>query len=206
MMYMEHRRYGEFQFNDYCASWVGIATLLIFAVASLVLNMHCMFAVFPSLYAIIWTWTILAPNIEKFSISSEKIIVKKGRKKEEIPIPSKLCLVVSNVDICPPLAIRTPIGNETHILKDKYAVSVLQAMPLEDALMGLHRNNMHKYTTSTIQRSFDDCRYIYYFVCDRVLLDKLIDNRECQLIIPESLLERVPINRGKVNLHIDVGY
>ena len=203
---MEHRRYGEFRFNDYCASWIGIAALLIFAVVSLALKLHFLLAVFPSLYAIIWIWTVLAPNIEKFSISSEKIIVKKGRKKEEIPIPSKLCLVVSNVDICPPLAIRTPTGNETHILKDKYAVSVLKAMPLEDALMGLHRNNMHKYTTSTIQRNFDDCRYIYCFVCDRVLLDKLIDNRECQLIIPESLLERVPINRGKVNLHIDVGY
>lgn len=93
---MEHRRYGEFRFNDYCASWIGIAALLIFAVVSLALKLHFLLAVFPSLYAIIWIWTILAPNIEKFSISSEKIIVKKGRKKEEIPIPSKLCLVVSN--------------------------------------------------------------------------------------------------------------
>ena len=80
---MEHRRYGEFRFNDYCASWIGIAALLIFAVVSLALKLHFLLAVFPSLYAIIWIWTILAPNIEKFSISSEKIIVKMTEVSEK---------------------------------------------------------------------------------------------------------------------------
>lgn len=113
--------------------------------------------------------------------------------------------MVSYADVCPPLTLRTAIGNQTHILKDKYAVSILQKMPLGIAIEALHRNQIHNYTTSIVQRVFDDCRYIYGFVCNQSQIDKLIANQNCLLIIPESLQEKLSVDQSIVDVHIDFG-
>lgn len=114
--------------------------------------------------------------------------------------------VVSYADICPPLAVRTVVGNQTHILKDKFAVSILKEMPAEVALEILHRNRAQKYTNSNIQTVFDDYRYIYSFVCDQSLFDELIANRECLLIIPESLIGVISFDQNTINVRIDSGH
>lgn len=200
---MEYYRYGKFNFSDYYGSWFGIAVLLIFTIASITLDLSASFVIFPTVYILIWLWKILMPNRERFVVCDDYIRVLVGRKTQNIIIPSELTLVVSYADICPPLAMRTAVGNETHILKDKYAVSILHKMPLDATLEALHHNYLRKYTTSTIRALFDDCRYIYDFVCDQYLLDKLIANRDCQLIVPGSLSEKISVDSNYVNIHID---
>lgn len=200
---MKNRRFGKFRLRDYCISWISIVSLLLFSIASTVLELSFLFVIFPIVYAVILLGVILLPHREQFAINSNSITVFLGKKTQTISLPSELTLVVSYADICPPLAMRTAVGNQTHILKDKFAVSILQKMPVDVALESLHKNRVQKYTTSRIQTVFDDHRYIYSFVCNQSLLDELIANRECLLIIPESLFNVISFDTSIMNVHID---
>lgn len=203
---MKYRRYGKFRFNDYCFSWTGIITLLLFTIFSVILDLSFLFIVFPMICAIIWLLAILLPNCERFSISEDSLLIRKRGKEQKITIPAELTFIISYADICPPLTIRTPIGNQTHILKNKYAISIFEKMPLDFALKCLHKNYIRKYTTSTIKISFDEYRYIYSFVCEYEILNKLLENRNYLLIIPESLSKRYPLIEKIANCYIDIGY
>lgn len=203
---MKYYRYGKFRPSDYWESWVAIAGLLMFSSVSLILKSSFFFVLFPAIYAVIWLWTIIAPNCERFAMCDESITTFLGKRTRTILLPSELTLVVSYADICPPFAKRTAVGNQTHVLKDKCAISILQKAPLNVVLESLHQNQARKYTTSMIQTVFDDYRYIYSFVCEQSLFEKLITSRECQLIIPESLLEAISVDSSIVNVHIDMGY
>lgn len=200
---MKHNRYGKFRAGDYRGSWIGIAILLIFPIASILLDVSILFIIFPIAYAVVWLWAIFAPNQEQFVLGENSITAFFWKKTETILLPPELTLIVSCVDICPPLASRTAFGNETHILKNKYAISILQKMPLDVALEALHQNYVRKYTTSMIQRAFDEYLFLYSFVCDQSLFDQLIANRKCLVIIPASLSEEITVDPDAVDVYID---
>ncbi len=200
---MKNYRYGKFRFSDYYLSWFSIAWLLFLTVASVILELPTVFIIFPFFLVFAWLWVILSPQCEKFIICADSIIVTRGKITRRITLPSELTLVVSYADVCPPFAIRTPVGNQTHILKDKIAVSVLYKMPLDDVVIALHHNHVKKLTASRIERVFADNRFIYSFVCDQSLFDELIANKNCLVIIPESLVGTILIDTNYVNLYID---
>ena len=158
------------------------------------------------MYAIIWLGVILVPYCEQFSINSDSISVFWGRKTKTIHLPAEFTLIVSYADICPPLTIRTAVGNQTHILKDRFAVSILQKMPVEFALETLHQSRIQKYTNSSIRTAFNDHRYIFSFVCDQFLFDALVNSKECLLIVPESLSKVIDFGSSVENVYIDLGH
>ena len=203
---MKNRRFGKFRFRDYCISWIAIASLLLFSIASIILELPFLFVIFPTVYAVVWLGVLLVPHREQFVMSSDAITVFLGKKAQTICLPSELTLIVSYADVCPPFAMSMAVGIQTHILKDKFAISILQKMPIEVALEILHRNRVQKYTTSRIRTVFDDYHYIYSFVCTQSLFDELIANRKCLLIIPESLLGVISFDPSLVNVHIDTGH
>lgn len=202
---IEYRRYGNFRLSDYIATWIGIAVLLTFAIAGYILELPIIIVVFPLIYAVITLWAIISPNCECFSIDGSVITARKGKKVQKITIPAELTLVISYADISPPLVKRTAIGNKTHILKDKYAISVLRKMPIESTLVCLHRNHVLKYTTSMIKDIFEH-QFVYSFVCNQTLLDNITQNKECFAIVPESLVDKIPAISQKINIYIDSGY
>lgn len=203
---MKHYRYGEFRFSDYWLSWGGIIVLQFFSLTTFVLDLSPLLIVFPTIYTVVWLWTILAPHREYFYLHKDSISVFQYKQHKTIVLPSELTVIVSYVDICPPLSMRTAMGNQTHILKNKYAVSILQNVPLNTALDALHRNYVKKYTTSTIKAAFDDYHFVYSFVCNQDLLNQLICDRHCQLIVPESMLTHMSRDMFTKNLYIDNGY
>jgi hypothetical protein len=203
---MKNRRLGKFRFRDYCISWISIVLLLLFSIASSVLELPLLCVIFPLVYAMIWFVAILVPHCEQFSISSDSITVFFGRDIKTICLPSELTIVVSYADVCPPLTMRTAVGNETHILKNKFAVSILQGISVNVALETLHRNRVQKYTSSSIRTAFDDYHYIYSFVCNQSLFDTLIAGRKCLLIVPESLSKIISFESSIENMTIDYGY
>ena len=200
---MRSKRLGKFRFSDYYTSWGSIIICLLFSIASIILELSFLFVIFPLVYAIVWLGAILIPHCEQFSISSDSIFVFWGRQTKTIHLPAELTLIVSYADVCPPLAIRTAIKNQTHILKDKFAVSILQKMPVEVALDTLHQNRVRKYTTGNIRTVFDDHRYIYSFVCNQSLLDVLVAQKNCVLIVPESLSKVIAFDLSVENVYID---
>ena len=203
---MKYYRYGKFRFKDYWQSWISITVLLSFAIASGILKLPLVLFVFPIVYAVVWIWTIIVPQFEQFILNNDVIISCFGRKKRVIELPSELTLVVSYVDICPLFSARTAIGNQTQILKGRYAVSILHSLSLNIALEKLHLNYLKFYTTSTVQRVFADHQYIYSFVCDQSLLSKLVKDRQYQVIVPESLFEQIATDWHPTNIYVDKGY
>ena len=200
---MKNRRYGKFRFGDYTASWAVIVVMLLFSIAALVLAQPLWLTALPAAFAAVWLWAILSPQRESFILSRGSITVFRGRKSRTIDLPSDITIVASYADICPPLTARTAVGNRTHILKDKYAVSILQETSLAAALEGLHRNCMKTYSSSWIQTVFEGYRYVYSFVCDQAMLDELTANRRCLLIIPESLADKIAVDTDAANVYID---
>lgn len=196
---MKFFRYGKFSFADYWGSWISIIILLAYSVCCIVLHLSLIFVFFSLVYAFIWLIKILVTINESFMIVDNDIIISKIGKAQKIPIPSELTLIISYADVCPPLAIRTATGKQTHILKDKFAISILTKMPLDITLETLHKNRIEEYTNSIIQTTFNDYRYIYSFVFNQFLLDSLISNRDCILIVPQSLVEKITVDLNYTN-------
>ena len=196
---MKFFRYGKFSFADYWGSWISIIILLAYSVCCIVLHLSLIFVFFSLVYAFIWLIKILMTINESFMIVDNDIIISKIGKAQKIPIPSELTLIISYADVCPPLAIRTATGKQTHILKDKFAISILTKMPLDITLETLHKNRIEEYTNSIIQTTFNDYRYIYSFVFNQFLLDSLICNRDCILILPQSLVEKITVDLNYTN-------
>jgi len=202
---MRRHRYGKYRFSDYWESWIVIAVYLTYSIAVLLLDLPILYAIISTVFAVVRALVILAPHREQFILCDDAITVLLGKKRNALFLPSDLTIIVSYADIAPPLTFHT-LFRTTHILKDKYAISILQKMPLEIALKGLHQNYVQKYTTSSIQHSFDAYLHVYSFVCNQELLQQLVENRNCLLIISESLLDKISIGSIATNTYIDIGY
>ena len=204
---MKYYRYGKFRFSDHYEYWFIIVFFLFLSLSCILLDLSLVLTAFPLILAAVLLWSILSPQCEQFVLCNNAISVLRGKKTHTIHLPPELTLVVSYADICSPFAIPTAPIKKIPILRDKFAVSILQKMPVDTVLERLHRIYIekYKYTTSSIQVSFDDYRYIYCFVCNQSLLDELITNHKCLLIIPESLLGVVSVDPNTADVYVDKG-
>ena len=203
---MKYRRYGKFYFSDYISTWFAIAFLFVLVVDGFFTGIQLYLLIWPLLLIFIMTWSIYKPNREYFWISGDTITIMRGKKKHTVSIPVEPTFVLSYADVCPPLAKRLRCGNQTYILKGRYAISILQKLPLETVVERLHQNYTSKYMTSTVEECFNENFYVYSFVCNQEILDKLLSNRNCQIIIPESIGNQISIDLQSVKVHIDTGY
>ena len=203
---MKHRRYGKFRFRDYISAWIAVALLLVLMVLVFLTDTPFYMLIFPLLLLTFMVWSIYKPNSECFWLSGDIITIAEGGKTRDISMPSELTIIISYADVCSPFAKRISYGNQTYMLKGRYSISILQKMPLEDALMRLHQNYTRKYTNTTVEMSFDEHLYIYGFVGNQEILDHFLTNKNCRIIIPETLFNQISISSHQTNIHIDVGY
>ena len=154
---MEHYRYGSFKLCNHWLSLIVILVFLSFSVVSVALNLSIFFVIFPAVCAFIRFFTILKPYFEKFSIDDESITICFGNKRT-ISIPKEITLVVSYADICSPLMIRTVLGNETEVLKDRYALTILHKLPLDTILKTLYKN---KYIKEDNDELFEESDFVF---------------------------------------------
>ena len=199
---MKNCRYGKFRFSDYWISWIGIMIMTLFSVLFMILD-PSIISVFPMAYAAVWLWSIVWPHREQFIFGNDSITVYKGKRKFDINLPPEVTIVVSRADIAPLFSVRTATREQTHILSNKYAISILKKMPIEEVLETLHRNHLRTYTTSTIQKSFDDYKFIYSFVCNQQILDQVMYSRSCSVVIPKTLLEELAVDSRLHYVYID---
>lgn len=203
---MMYRRYGKFCFHDYISAWVAIAFLFVLVSVGLLTETQAYLLIWPLFLILIIVWSIYKPNSECFLISGDTIIAMHGRKQQEMSIPYEATLIVSYADVCPSFAKHIYGGNQTYILRGRYAISILQKVPLETVFKRLHKNYAYKYTNSTVEACFDEHLHVYSFVGNEEIWNKLVGNRNYNIIIPESLLKRIPIDLQQINVHVDTGY
>ena len=203
---MKYRRYGKFYFSDYISTWFAIAFLFVLVVDGFFTDIKFYLLIWPLLFIFIMAWSIYKPNREYFCISGDTITIIQGRKKHTVSIPVEPTFIVSYADVSSPLAKRLSRANQTYILKGRYAISILQKLPLETVVERLHKNHTSKYMTSTVEECFNENSYVYSFVCNQEILDKLLSDRNCQIIIPESIRNQISIDLQRIKVHIDTGY
>ena len=200
---MDYKRYGRVPFLDLLTSWAAIVILLFFAIVGFLLDLPSVLCFFPIIFSICWFFKILIPFLETFSIRGNIISTFFLGKKKTIALPSKPTIIIGYADICPPLSHKTPTGNETHIIRNTYSVSILENVELEFVIEALHRNNVQKYTASMIRTIFWGSTFIYDFFDCGCVINKLLSSRTCYVVIPKSLQDTVNLDSNKHIIFID---
>ena len=205
---MKYKRYGKFRFRDNSALLVGTAFCFILFVAIVYSpgSLSRCVSLIPLGIVVFFTWQIYEPHREAFLLSGNTITRTWGRKKQTILIPSEPIFIISDADMTSSFYKNVGVGNNHIILKGRYAISILQNVPLETVLEKLHERYAWKYTNVSIESDFDDSVYVYDFVGNQELLDQLLSNRSCQVIVPETLLRKNAFDFHQATVHIDVGY
>ena len=114
---MKKYRYGKFKIKDHTKAFIIMTVFLFFSAMNAILDLPLLFVLFPLMYVVIWLVVLYLPFREQFIINKTCIDVYKGKKKDTIQLPNDLTLVISPLDVCPPLATRTAIQKQTYILK-----------------------------------------------------------------------------------------
>ena len=204
---VKYRRYGNFRFRDYISTWCAIALLISMESLGFWEKMDFLYMMPFSLIILYMLYDIVEPNMDYLRLVGNSIIVTKGRKRRIIGMPDELTLIFSHADVCNSFIKKIGAHNSTYDLKKRYAISILRNDSAESIIRRLHANNASLYTNTMIEisyvDSFDAEKYVYSFVYDEHLLYALVTSRQCQLIIPQSLLQVITIDLKFIDVHID---
>lgn len=195
---MIYRRYGKFSFKDHLLNGTVVLICVLCGIIGLAYEV-------PYIYCSIYIWAAVAKGVnvmlpyrERFEINEDTFVVYKGKKMDKIVIPSEFIVIISYADVCTEVAKRTSISNRTCKLKDRFAISFLQEMPLQTVLEKLHG----RYTNCWIEEVMKQ-KYIYGFVCNQDMLEKVLVDRNYILILPETLSAKIDTTQLIGNIYID---
>lgn len=203
-----YKKYGRFHIKDYLSGWIATFVFVVAVGCGVYTDMHILLLAIPTLLVFYFPASIIIPNLEKFSVNDDVITVQKNTKTQQFTIPENCVIVVAYADFCPLFADKFQSGNHTYMLNGRYSVTILHNISLDFVLSKLHYKYARKYTTTIVENSFNnESDLIYSFVCTNEQLEDLIKNRECRLIIPESLKNIVQIkNTDSATIFYDEGY
>lgn len=147
--------------------------------------------------------SFLSHRIQRFSLCADKVTIKKWFKKEEIALPYELTIIISYVEYPSSISLTNPYGTTTNqssvdIIPGKYAISLLEKTATEEIMKQIHRCCL-PLSQKLIRRVFPD-QYIFSFNGDRMLLNQLLLEHSCNVIIPEYL--QVFTNIEEKDIHV----
>lgn len=202
---MKHRRYGKFRLKNHVGNCCMDLLLVGIGIIGITIG-HAriggaLFICFSMLDFIV----NLIPYREKFSVNQTSLILYKGRATEEKFFPAKMTVVLSYADMCNDLAKSVTLVNQTYMLKGEWAISLLEDVPVNKVIDCLHGNGAWRYTNCWVEELLKK-HFIYSFVCNQSVLEKVLYDKNFTLIIPETLLDKINIQRIKGEIYIDKGF
>lgn len=197
---MEFRRYGIFSIRDFTSAWFAIAAFLTMSVLGILWDVPVYWCGVLLLAAVFMAGTILLPYLERFSLYEDQILVKRVGKTQTIPLPDKLTVLVTYA------ALGTAYANQSYILRGKYAITLLTETSIGVIVDRLHQGRCIRYTTSSVRNAFPEHQILYSFVGNKWLLEQMMIHSEYNLIVPESLQERVSLPANAINIFYDYGF
>ena len=195
-----------FHFSDYISVWIVCIFLIAIVVFGALMNMRFYLLVATVLLIVALLWSVCKPNSECFVISSDKVTIINGKKQRSVCIPYNPIIVISYADVCSPFQKHICSGNQSYMLRGRYAITILNDIPLNSLLDLMHQSYVRKYTNSLLQSRLDEHIYIYSFVGNQELLDVFLAKEGARIIIPETLLNQISTGSKKTNVIVDVGY
>ena len=203
---MLYKRYGRVKFQDCATSWIAVFLLFAITILSLWAPFPWWLSVIPFLFAVAILWDLLSSIFETFSVRDNKFYIKRGLRSAVTDIPPEVLVIVSAADIRQMGRTRTSYREETHMLTGRFAVSILRHTTVQEAVDRLHRPPLKPYTNSMVEGLFEEYRFVYSFVYEQDAVTEALDGRKYQIIIPESLLNKVPASLLTTDVFIDKGY
>lgn len=194
---MFYLRYGIPNVKDCFFSLLLISLLYIFGILSLLFS-NFYYGITFFLVATGAFIYVLLPYFERFQIDNNRIIIRKFMKELQIDIPITPTLVISEADV------HELLGHQSFYLHNKYAITILNNLPLEltlDLLFG-RISSQHRYTNSTIELQLAE-HFVYSFAIDRKNINQILDGIDCRVVIPQSLVVSNNISNLPPNVYID---
>ena len=198
---MLHLRYGRIRITDCLSSLIVPVMCLILGIVAMALGLYTSGSIYfaASGFALL---TIIHPYLERYSICDNVIVIKRLFASSKIDIPANTVIVITQADIHP------PFSHQSLFIKEELAISILQEMPLNEALNLLHGKHpsQHIYTNSTIENSVDEWRFVYSFIQNDTVLTQLFQRTNCCVIIPASISGKVDVESLPTEVYIDSDY
>lgn len=202
---MRYSRYGKFKFQDYWLNWIFVIMFALFGIIAIVYEVPLIYCSVYILIAILKTLCVILPHREFFEINNNTFIIYKGKKIKKVELPTRFIVIISYADICTDIAKKTSLVNRTYMLKQRYSVSFLKEMPLQELLERLHGKYGYKYTNCWIEELMKQ-NYLYSFICEQCNLEEVLSGKNFTLILPETLSDKINTNVLKCDLYIDKGF
>lgn len=202
---MKYRRYGKFRLKNHVSNccmyllFAGIGIVGITMGDAMISDI--LFICIPMVDAIV----TLIPYREKFLVNQTSLLLYKGRTTEEKFFPAKMTVVLSYADMCTDLAKRVSLVNQTYMLKGEWAISLLEDVSVNKVIEKLHGKGAWRYTNCWVEELLSS-HFIYSFVCNQSVLEEVLSDKNYTLIIPESLLHKIDIQKIKGEIYIDKGF
>lgn len=193
-------RYGRFNINDFILYIIIYGLMLLGGLIALVSTDLKWASILLMTVSIGCVIKMLLPYREKFSIHSDKIIVRVGRREQTISLPKRLTIVISLTDI------RETMGNQSYVLNGKYSLTLLENLSAEEFIQRYRATKATKYTTSVLEEKFKH-HYIYSFVYDCSVMKQLLAGCECIFIVPKSIADIISDDiDDTIHLTVDTQY
>ena len=195
-------RYGRFQASNHIVSLIGVTVMLAVGIYGMVRpNSLLLVSIGWFLMASFLLLITVFPYFEKFSIKKDQIKTIKLWKKDKVNIPERVVIIVSPAHIAPLNSIQSVE------LKGVPALSIVLPEKPEQLLETIHGKDQHgRYTNISIERRLE-WKFIYSFAMTEELLDKILSLYDVEkIIVPESLSEKLAIDRQRYDVFIDKGY
>lgn len=173
-------RYGAFNIKDYIL-YLAMGCLLffcgLFTIVLIELKWECVFVM---IIAVFMVARLLLPYREKYSIHTDGIKVRVGKRERYIPLPKRLIIVISLTDL------PGKMGIQSYALDEKYSLTLLENLSAEEFLQRYRATRASIYITSLLEEKFAH-HFLYSFVYDSSAMKQILAGRECTIIAPKSM-------------------
>lgn len=202
---MKYGRYGKFRLKNHVSDCCVNLLLVGIGIVGITIGNAVISGAFFIGVSVIDVICTLIPYREKFSVNQKGLMIYKGRTIKEKIFPVKMTVVLSYADMCTDLAKRVTLVNQTWMLKGEWAISLLEDVAVNKVIERLHGKWAWRYTNCWIEEKFKE-HFVYSFVCNQRMLEEVLNDKNFTLIIPETLLHKVDIQKIKGEIYIDKGF
>ena len=200
-------RYGKFPFKVYSSNLIIVSIFL--AILVIFKPEVWYFAILIELIEILKSFFT---HYEKYILQENAIISKKMFSEKCIFLPKDLLLIVVKADVLTWGRSFDLKNSRNNVVEydDRYMICICGNCSVDDALKTIYqlgqRQKEERYYNESIKAAFRKTVYhdfLYSFVYEAEQVQKLVENHDCQIIVPRSLEGKLDLSGLNIPIHVD---
>ncbi len=141
---------------------------------------------------------IIINHTESYIVEKGKIITKRGRKTAVLSIPKECILIISYADNGPGVILHNPARSIFGTIKGVYTVSIINSSNINE-LKDKIEKSLYRMLTPELIKGLFSSRYIYSFALDYEVLNELVLQTYCTILVPKEILTEI---REHISMYI----